>query len=502
MILTGKGGSLCWRLSFGHHKLSFGFCESTAEHRILGLVIASVLKAGPQKILSTSAAMVALIAAADWYVGNKASLGVLYILPMMLSGIVLTPLQTVAAALLCASLRSCFDLPSPPLEVLLRFVFAALAYSGSGLFVIALIRNRQLAIEHLTRIGREQELRQEAEEQLKVLVESSPAAILTLNEQASVIAANRAASSLFMIGDNDSLMGRSIADYVPVLADALQLNNGLTGLCTAAQCQGRRDNGEIFLANTWFSSYAAPRGKRLAAIVVDASEEMRDREEQSLSQLMRGNRIAAAAVSHEVRNLCSAISLICSSLQSKVKAESMADQQDDVRSLATLVSGLETIASSELRWQSQERLEEIALQHVLDDLRIVIEPAWREIDGLVRWKLPVRMPVILADRRGLLQAFLNLAHNSLRAVQERNVRELTISVAVEEQKAFIRFCDTGPGIAATERLFEPFQPGAEGSGLGLYVSRAVVRGYGGELRNEPVPSGSCFAVEVQRCPEK
>ena len=31
----------------------------------------------------------------------------------------------------------------------------------------------------------------------------------------------------------------------------------------------------------------------LAAIVVDASEEMRDREEQSLSQLMRGNRIAA-----------------------------------------------------------------------------------------------------------------------------------------------------------------------------------------------------------------
>src|SRR5207248_2087370 len=113
--------------------------------------------------------MIGLIAAADWYIGNKASLGVLYILPMMLSGTVLTPPQTVFAALLCASLRSCFDLPSPPLEVLLRFVFASVAYSGAGLFVIALMRNRQAAIEHLGRIRREQDLRQEAEEQLNVL---------------------------------------------------------------------------------------------------------------------------------------------------------------------------------------------------------------------------------------------------------------------------------------------------------------------------------------------
>jgi two-component system sensor kinase FixL len=437
--------------------------------------------------------MIALIAVADWYVGNRASLGVLYIMPMILSGTVLTPPQTVAAGLLCASLRSCFDLPSPPLEALLRFVFAALAYSGSGLFVIALMRNRQLAIEHVGRLRREQELRQEAEEQLEVLVDSSPAAILTLDNNASVIAANRAAGRLFMVPPGASLMGRSIGNYVPVLADALQLEAGLTGLCTAAQCQGRRDNGEIFLANTWFSSYAAPQGKRLAAIVVDASEEMRDREEQSLSQLMRGNRIAAAAVSHEVRNLCSAISLICASLQSKVRM----DQQEDVRGLTTLVSGLERIASSELRWQSHEHLEEIALQHVLDDLRIVIEPAWREIEGVVRWKLPGRMPVILADRRGLLQAFLNLAHNSLRAVQDCPQRELIIAVSMEEQKALIRFLDTGPGIASPERLFEPFQPGADGSGLGLYVSRAVVRSYGGELRFEPAPTGSCFTVEVQ-----
>jgi C4-dicarboxylate-specific signal transduction histidine kinase len=162
-----------------------------------------------------------------------------------------------------------------------------------------------------------------------------------------------------------------------------------------------------------------------------------------------------------------------------------------------LVNGLERIASSELHWQSHERLEEIALQQVLDDLRIVIEPAWREIDGVVRWQIPARMPVVLADRRGLLQAFLNLAQNSLRAVQNRAGRELGIAVSLEEGKALIRFQDSGPGIAVPDRLFEPFQPGADGSGLGLYVSRAVVRSYGGELRFVPTESGSCFTVEVQ-----
>src|SRR6266852_429609 len=106
------------------------------------------------------------------------------------------------------------------------------------------------------------------------------------------------------------------------------------------------------------------------------------------------------------------------------------------------------------------------------------------------------MPSVLADPHGLLQAFLNLAQNSHRAVLKCPVRELKISAAVQEQKALVRFQDSGPGVAAPEHLFEPFQPGADGSGVGLYVSRAVVRSYGGELRFEPQAAGSCFAVEL------
>lgn len=451
------------------------------------------LRTGHGRILGAIAGTVTLIAVADRAVGNRASLGVLYTLPMVLGAVVLPPPAIIGLAVLCAALRSLFDLPSPPLEALLRFVFAVIAYACSALFVAGRIRTRELAIEHLASINREQELRREVEEQLKILVESSPAAILTLDETGAIVAANRATDSLLMLAQGENAKGRDISAYLPVLADALKFEPGSGELRTAAQCQGRRENGEIFLAHTWFSSWTTPRGRRLAAIVVDSSEEMRENEQESLRQLTLANSIAAAAVFHEVRNLCGAISVISANLQRRYAIS----QDEDFQALISLVAGLEKVASTQMQSRGSDFLEEIPLQAVLDDLRIVIEPDWREIGGVVRWQLPERATLVLGERHGLLQAFLNLAQNSRRAVLDREARELKICVTVTDRKITIRFYDSGVGVAAPDRLFAPFQPGADGTGLGLYISRAVVRSYGGDLRFEPGVSGSCFAVELQ-----
>src|SRR5439155_7173191 len=110
---------------------------------------------------------------------------------------------------------------------------------------------------------------------------------------------------------------------------------------------------------------------------------MRDREEQGLRQLMRGNRIAHAAVSHEIRNLCGAISVICSNLREKHGTS----QDEDVKGLSTLVGGLEKLASLDLQSKVNERLEEVALPEVLDDLPFVMERDWRENKRRVRWEV-------------------------------------------------------------------------------------------------------------------
>jgi two-component system sensor kinase FixL len=247
----------------------------------------------------------------------------------------------------------------------------------------------------------------------------------------------------------------------------------------------------IFQTHMWLSAYMAPEGKRVAAIMVDSSEDMREREEQSLRQLLTGNQIATAAIAHEVRNVSEAMTMLCEDLR---RRHDLA-QDKALRGLGNLIGGLETIASFELQSRSQE-VEQVSLRELLDDFRIVIEPAWREIDGSVRWNLPEHIPLVEAEPHSLFQAFLNLAQNSLRAVHESPIRELEINVEPESQKVLVRFKDSGPGVAKPDDLFQPFQQGAAGTGLGLYVSRFLVRSYGGDLRYEPPAQGSCFVVEL------
>jgi two-component system sensor kinase FixL len=467
------------------------------QRRFIVREVPSVLfRTGNRRVFLTIAGLITLIATADWYAGTRASLGVFYILPMVIGANVLEAPAIVILAVICSFLRSLFDLPHPPyLEELLRFVFATLAYVSSGLFVATLIRNREMTIAHLAKLRQEQELRREAEEQLRILAESSPAAILTIDGNGVILAANRATSALFMIPESEAIRGRGISGYLPVLAEALRFDPGPEGFRTATQSQGRRENGEIFLANTWFSSYRTAEGMRLAAIVVDSSEEMRAREEQSFRQLSEGNRIAAAAVFHEVRNFCGAISVISSNIRERHGLT----PDEDLQALASLASGLEKIVAVELRSTAGDQIGEVHPGAVLDDLRIIVEPHWIENGGEICWRIPPDLPRVLADPHGLLQVFLNLSHNSLRAVlgNHESHRRLTVSASTEDQKVVIRFEDTGPGVASPERLFAPFQQGASRTGLGLYVSRAIMRTYGGDLRFEPSSAGACFAVELQ-----
>jgi two-component system, LuxR family, sensor kinase FixL len=57
--------------------------------------------------------------------------------------------------------------------------------------------------------------------------------------------------------------------------------------------------------------------------------------------------------------------------------------------------------------------------------------------------------------------------------------------------------DTGPGISDPQMLFRAFQRDAKATGLGLYVSRALMKSFGGDLSFEPSHHGCCFAIALQ-----
>ena len=71
----------------------------------------------------------------------------------------------------------------------------------------------------------------------------------------------------------------------------------------------------------------------------------------------------------------------------------------------------------------------------------------------------------------------------------------------------VRVRDTGPGIEAPEKIFEPFyttkQVGSsEGMGLGLSISYGLVQSFGGNIRGANTDNGAEFSVELEPWPNE
>ena len=442
-------------------------------------------------VLFRAALLIAFVAIIDWHAVNELPLGFLYLLPMLMVGRVLNPWQIACVAALCTFLTEVFDefvwnfRAGAPRDVL---YFAA--FFCVGLFVCEVNRNRQIVMAHLHEIERQRDARREVEEQLEVLIESSSAAIITADPDGCVLMANEAAHRMLML-ESASLPGRSIHRYFPSLANISRRDTNQQLFRAVMQSHGQREDGEVFLADICFSTYRTAAGSRLAAMILDASEELRTREEASLHQMLAGSRIAVGAVSHEIRNVCGAIAVVHQNLS----RSNVLTSSKDFEALGNLVLALERIAGIDLR-QSSDQAAKVDLTAVLDDLRIVIAPSLREEFIDCTWNLEGDLPLVWADRTNLLQVFLNLTTNSRRALSESKLKTLAISAHCEENRVLVEFVDTGGGVQAPERLFRPFQEGAQSSGLGLYLSRAFMRAFGGELRYKALPGGACFIVEL------
>jgi len=436
--------------------------------------------------------LVACLVALEWRSQLGYSLGVFYVFPVILAATVLTRRKVLLFALACVWVRANFVPETSAIEYWLRSAMALLAYGGVGLLVVEQTRNRRAIIAAYDGLRLEKELRQRAEGQLRALVDSSPAAIVTVNGRGEVLAANRAASELLGDGASTTLIGRCIDEQVPLFTQALATGGSARALRVSASSWARRADGHPFPVTTWFSTYGEGDERCLAGILVDMSDEVREREFDAFRQLNEHHRILAGTVSHEIRNLCSAIRVAQTNLGRRDDVAGTADYA----ALTTLVDSLAKIASVRLRESSKPSASVTRLRHALKQLLVVVEPDWLDIGGAVHWHRPPGDPYVRGESHDLLQVLLNLAYNSLRAVQGSERPSLTVRVEIGQRESTVSIIDTGPGVADVTALFHPFRPDADGTGLGLYTSRAIMRSIDGDVRHVPTPSGCRFDVII------
>ena len=205
--------------------------------------------------LAASATVIAAIAVVDWWTLPYVSLGFLYLFPIMLASGFLPRRVLVVVGIFCAALSETFSsLDSRGRAI--RLIFEALAFAGCGLFFSELVRNRRLSLA--------------TQRRLHALVETSPAAIVTVDEHGLIDVANQAAVELLApIGAN--LMGQPMAAFVPELQNALRPDGAQ--FRTSMLFQASRGNGEGFTAEVWFSTFKEGGVPKLAAIIADVTGE-------------------------------------------------------------------------------------------------------------------------------------------------------------------------------------------------------------------------------------
>jgi signal transduction histidine kinase len=114
---------------------------------------------------------------------------------------------------------------------------------------------------------------------------------------------------------------------------------------------------------------------------------------------------------------------------------------------------------------------------------------------------PLDMDNVLIDPVGIHRALWNVISNGLDACMEADDGIVRVSLGQYEANQFIRVEDRGVGIdpANIAKIFAPFvsDKGGRGTGLGLAVSRKILREHGGDLTvSSVIGEGSTFELSV------
>ena len=439
-------------------------------------------------VLSLCALAIAGLTLCERWLGPKVPLASLFFLPLLVAAAFVPRWTIFLLAIVVVLEREIFGPFAWDRSAPVRISLSLVAFTGAALFAGELVRNGRI----MRRMREEALARADAEGEARALVESSPAAVLTVDSEGKIARANEAARRLLGFA-HGSPEGEAIESYIPLLAQLLRSKRTIRAMRTVVEASGHLRGGETFYAHIWVSLYEGRSGPRLAAIVSDVTEQLRDREESGLRQLLSSSRIIAGAVSHEIRNLAAAASVVYQNLNN---CPGIRDNPDYV-ALGRVIESVLKLSSQELQDDSEEVLEGVDVAELLQELRTIISPTFDEAGAGLDWGIAAALPHVRAEHSGLLQVFINLAQNSCRALKGRPQGQLRISAErLTGESVIVRFSDNGPGISAAERMFQPLQSGASSTGFGLFISRAIIRTFGGELHHTQQPGECCFVVEL------
>ncbi len=274
----------------------------------------------------------------------------------------------------------------------------------------------------------------------------------------------------------------------------------------------------LFAALLWALYMRRSALARELALREEANEALEARVEKRTEQLRRaqddlvqaGKLSAlgqmAAGISHELNQPLAAIRSFSENAQIFLERGAPEKVALNLGRIADLTGRMARIIKN-LRAFSRKEGEvttDVALGRVVDDA-IEIAAARLRAEGVaLEWQRPETEIVARGGAVRLQQVVLNLISNAVDAMAGTTEKRIRITVRETSAEALICVQDSGPGLAAPEKIFEPFYTTkstgeGEGMGLGLSISYGIVQSFGGAIKGENhAAGGAVFTVTLPK----
>jgi len=367
----------------------------------------------------------------------------------------------------------------------------ALGLTNTRLHTLNRIKTEKLNIA-LQQLHDEYEKREQLSKLNELILDTSPIGIAIVDTGGTIIHANRESEHIL----DEALSGKNIAS-LKIFTDKKEGEKltALIGKTGNAELTTVSDDRQTYL---FVQSVPIENTGHTLILITDITERKENEKRQLQSEKMATLGELAAGIAHNLRSPLAVIKGIPELVLSEIEdgnlkpvrvagkketedtqlSENMRLVQKSMEKTFAIIDSIMEFAKTETA-----QFEEVRISHVLDDVFLLLEHRLHGKD--ISFKNNTYNCIVFGNKNMLIQIFVNLCNNALDAVGNKG--SIEAKCMRENGKVIIHFIDNGRGIQEEhlEKVFEPFfstSGKANGTGLGLSVTRRMVILHGGSIK--------------------
>ncbi len=336
---------------------------------------------------------------------------------------------------------------------------------------------------------------------LKTIFEHIKTALLSFNQDGKIEFINKTAAELFNLKANqeiDKIKKINITLYNTIL----KLNSGESELI-------KLKLNEELLHLSIFASELKIQNKTVKLISFqNIKHQLEYQELESWQKLIR-------VLTHEIMNSVTPISSLSSAINeslgnlNKNQAEIANISDDDFEDMISSLKTIETRSKGLLKFVSSYKqltripkpdFKQVNLFELVNHSKTLLKQKLKDININLKITSDQKEVICFIDYDQIEQVIINLLINAIDAVSEKEKPEIKVNISQDQfNKSKITIFDNGKGIENEDidKIFIPFYTTKkEGSGIGLSLSRQIMRLHKGTIQvNSVINKGTEFILE-------